>query len=307
MRQKQRTWRDVAAEQAGMVTRDQLRAVGVQRWTVAHRVATERWQQLTPAIVATTTGALTLDQRLWVGVLHAGEGAIIGGVCAAQRQGLKGWERDDVTVLVPYARNVPEPLAGFEFLRSRRPLTTLRQKGSTPPCCRIEPAVLLFAAKDESERTAQGILAAVVQQQLTTPELLLDWVDRLAPLRRAALLRRALEDITGGAQSLAEMDVKRMCRSSGLALPVRQVKRHDAGGRVRFTDCEWRLPDGRLLVLEVDGAFHMEADQWEDDLSRQRALSATDRVIVRCTTRELRDEPASVARDLKRLGVPRAA
>lgn len=307
MGEKTRTWRDVAAEQAGVLTRDQLRAVGVQRWTVAHRVATERWQQLTPTIVATTTGSLTLDQRLWLGVLHAGEGALIGGVCAAARQGLTGWEREEATVLVPYTRDVPASLEGFEFVRSRRLLTPLRLRGSTPPCCRIEPAILLFAARDRSERTAQGILAAAVQQQLTTPELLLDWVDRLAPLRRAALFRRALEDITGGAQSLAEIDVKRMCRASGLALPLRQVKRRDASGRVRFTDCEWRLPDGRILVLEVDGAFHMGVDQWEDDLSRQRALSATDRVIVRCTTRELRDEPASVARDLKRLGVPRAA
>lgn len=61
------------------------------------------------------------------------------------------------------------------------------------------------------------------------------------------------------------------------------------------------------MVLEVDGLFHMDVAQWEDDLARQRALSGTDRVIIRCTSRELRDEPQRLARDLKRLGVPLAA
>ena len=94
-----------------------------------------------------------------------------------------------------------------------------------------------------------------------------------------------------------------MCRAYGLEPPVRQTKRRDAAGRLRFTDCDWRLGDGRVLVLEVDGGFHMEVEHWEDDLARQRALTTSDRVVVRCTARELRDDPAAVARDLRNLGV----
>jgi hypothetical protein len=120
-------------------------------------------------------------------------------------------------------------------------------------------------------------------------------------------MRRTLTEIAGGAQSVAELDVRRMCRRHRIALPARQVKRYDAGGRLRFTDCEWRLPGGGVVVLEVDGAFHMEAQQWEDDLARQRALSGPGRTIVRCTSRELRDDDRRLAGDLIRLGVPRAA
>lgn len=105
---------------------------------------------------------------------------------------------------------------------------------------------------------------------------------------------------------MAEIDVRRMCRTFGLVLPSRQVKRRDSGGRARFTDCEWGLADGRTLVLEVDGGFHMAVEHWEDDLARQRALTSSDRLIVRCTARELRDEPERVARDLRLLGVPAA-
>lgn len=302
-----RTWRDVACGQAGLLTREQAREVGVQRWSVTHRIATERWQELSPTVLATTTGGLSLQQRQWLGVLNAGPGAILGGLTAAENAGLRNWSRDEITVLVPYANEVPAPIEGIVYHRSRRDLSAMRHRDSEPPRCRIEPAALIFASRDRSVRTAQGLLAAVVQQELTTPDSLADWVDRLRPLRRAALFRRTIVEIGGGAQSLAEIDVARMCRAHRLAQPRRQVKRLDADGRQRFTDCEWQLADGRTLVLEVDGSFHMEVEHWEDDLARQRALAATDRIIVRCTSRELRDEPERVARDLLNLGVPRAA
>lgn len=105
---------------------------------------------------------------------------------------------------------------------------------------------------------------------------------------------------------MAEIDIRRLCRRLGLAMPRRQVRRLDASGRLRFTDCEWRLPDGRILVLEIDGSFHMDVEHWEDDLARQRGLIAVDRLVVRCTARELRDEPERLAHDLIALGVPAA-
>ena len=75
------------------------------------------------------------------------------------------------------------------------------------------------------------------------------------------------------------------------------------GGRWRYTDCEWDLPGGTTLVLEVDGAFHMEVEHWEDDLRRHRGLTRPGRLIVRCTSREIRDEPFQVAGDLRALGL----
>lgn len=134
------------------------------RWSVAHRIESERWQLLSPTVVATTTGELGEEQSVWHAVLHAGAGAMAGALTAASLAGLQNWHRDELTVLVPYERGRPSALSGVRYVRSRR---SLRSVGS-PPRCRIEPAVLLFAAADRSERTAQGVLAAVVQQQLTS-------------------------------------------------------------------------------------------------------------------------------------------
>lgn len=298
------TWRPVAAQQAGLITRAQLRDLGVARWAVQHRIETERWTGHGPVVISTTTGALTREQLMWLGVLHAGPPAVVGDLTAAELAGLRHWHRDEVTVLVPANSPLDHDVDGIRFVRTRRDLDAFRRRTSVLPTCALEPAVLHFAAYQPSKRTAQGVLAACVQQGLTTPEAFLPWIDRMRPLRWTKLLRRALSDIAGGAQSLAEIDVRRMCRSYGIASPTRQVKRRDSSGRPRFTDCEWRLPDGRVLILEVDGGFHMEAEHWEEDLARQRALSAGDRLIVRCTARELRDNPGDIARDLRALGVP---
>lgn len=299
-------WRRLAEVQAGLLTRAQLASLGIDRWAVRHRVRVERWLELTPTVIATTNGSLDREQLMWLGVLHGGPAAMIGELTAAELSGLRNWHRDQVTVVVPHGADVGAGYPGVDFVRSRRLQEAQRRRQPGLPVSRIEPAVLGFAARQQSPRTAEGVLAAVVQQRLTSPALLLEWIDRMSPLRGAARFRAALAEIEGGAQSVAEIDVRRMCRTFGLALPRRQVKRRDASGRVRFTDCEWRLPDGRVLVLEVDGGFHMDVEHWEDDIARQRALTSPDRLVVRCTSRELRDDPGSVARDLKALGVPAA-
>ena len=102
---------------------------------------------------------------------------------------------------------------------------------------------------------------------------------------------------------MSELDVTRMCREHRLPMPTRQVRRRDSAGRLRFTDAEWRLADGRVVVLEVDGGFHMEVEHWSDDIERERGLVATGAIVLRCTSVQLREASWQVARDLRRVGV----
>jgi len=243
---------------------------------------------------------------MWLGVLHGGPEALIGDLSAAELAGLRNWHRDEITVLVPKDARAGMGYPGIRFVKTRRSLRELRHPGGELSRCRLEPAVLRFASVQRSTRTAEGVLAAVVQQQLTSAGRLLVWLDRMSPLRGAKRFRRVIEEIAGGAHSTSELDVTRMCKRCGLVLPTRQVRRRDASGRFRYTDCEWRLADGRVLMLEVDGSFHMDVDHWENDLARQRALTSSHRLVVRCTSRELRDDPDRVAHDLLALGVPAA-
>jgi len=296
-------WRDLADAQEGLLSWRQLRGLQVTHAEVRHHVAMRRWAHRSAQVVSTTTGPLSPDQRLWLGVLHGGPTAMIAGLNAAAQHGLKGWSRDVITVLVSNPLSF-EPLDGYRFLRSRRAYDLLIAKGELP-LCRLEPAVLMFASKEPHLRTALGALAAVTQQRLTTPDRLREWIGLLAPLRRAAQMRAFLDDLDGGAQSLAEAEVHRVCREWGIARPAAQKSRGDRRGRRRYTDCEWRLADGRVLVLEIDGGFHDDVLQAMADRSRNRKLATPDRIVVSCSAFEIRHEPWAVMEDLIALGVPR--
>ncbi|HYF72687.1 MAG TPA: hypothetical protein VD864_07685 [Nocardioides sp.] len=291
------------ADQCGMVARRQLGQHHVDWDHVNAQVLARRWVERTPRVVSTFTGELTWEQRQWLAVLHAGPRSMLGSLTAAGRHGLTGWDRDHVSVYVDDELSF-EPVDGVDFFRSRRPFELLRSPKPGIPVARLEPAVLLFAGYEAAPRTGHGVIAAVVQQRLTTCERLVEWVDQLRPLRRATSFKRTIGDIAGGAHSGAELDVRRMCRRHGIRLPDRQRARTDRAGKRRWTDCEWRLPDGRTLVLEVDGSFHTEAAQWHDDLRRSRRITSADRIVVRCSAYEVRHEPEAVAADHIALGLP---
>ncbi len=299
------SWTALAARQAGLLSQSQLTELGVSRAFVRNQLRARRWAQRTSSVVSTTTGPLSDQQRLWLAVLHAGQTALLGGLTAAEVHGMKHWARATITVLVEDELSF-EPVDGVEFFRTRRDLTVMRAP-CVLPVCRLEPAILLFAGYERHRRTAHGAVTATVQQRLTTTDRLGSWLARMAPLRRAPEFRALLQDIAGGAHSMSEHDLRRACREFGVALPSGQRRRRDRTGRQRWTDAEWHLPDGRVLVLEVDGAFHDDVLQAAADKSRHRKLSSATRVVVSCSAYELRYESASVMEDLIALGVPRTA
>lgn len=295
--------RTLIADQAGLVARRQLTSHGVGWDVVDHHIRAARWSARTPRVVSTTTGPLDLEQRRWLAVLHAGPRALLGGLTATEVHGMRRWERTPITVLVDDELAF-EPVDGVHFFRSRRSFEMLLDPAVALPTCRFDPALLMWAGYDAPPRAAHAVLASAVQQRLTTTTRLLRWIDRLRPLRRAPAFRATLADVAGGSHSGAELDMARLCRRFRISPPDRQRPRVDRGGKRRWTDCEWDLPDGFVLVLEVDGSFHMEVEQWGADKKRGRRLTRRDRAVIGCTAYELRHEPEEIARDLLALGVP---
>lgn len=293
-------WTRLAAEQSDVIARRQLNALGYEDQYIDAQVQAKRWQLVSEVVICTTTGVLTRAQLMWAGVLHAGPGSAIGGLTALERRGLAHWYRDEITVLLRKSHNL-QPLAGVKFVETRRPVG-LYATGNLPTW-RVEPAALLFAGYTASSRAAHGLISAVVQQRLTTPTRLLTEIERMQPLRRAKRLKSTLGYLVDGSHSLAEQRVVRMCVDHHLPIPDRQTRRIDASGRLRYTDAEWRLPSGKVVILEVDGGFHMDVEHWEGDITRERDLVATGAIVLRCTDRELIDEPARVIASLRAVGV----
>jgi hypothetical protein len=290
-------------QQSHVVTRDQLRAHGWTHKQIDHELAVGRWQSPTDGLLVTHTGPLFGDEPLWVGVLHAGPGAVLSHLTGARRNGLRWTGGDVIDVLTPKG-DLVEPLDGYFFHQTRRPYERWVKSAAGPPRLPLEHAVLLAAERDQNVRRAIGLLATSVQQRLTNSERLARTIPEIRKLRHGKTFRLVLGDIAGGAQSFAELDVGRMCRESGLVEPTRQAIRTDKEGRRRYLDCVWVLPSGQVVVLEVDGSFHAEVVAWWQDMRRERAVVIKGETVLRCSTIELRLERADVLADLKAIGVP---
>ena len=298
---------EVAISQDGVLSRGQLRSLGWHNARVEHEIEVGRWSAAAPAVVVMHTGPLTWEQRLWVGVLHAGSGdSALSHLTACLRAGLTWLTEDDGVHVVSRKSDDVDPLPGFVFHQSRRPfMDWLSPAEAGPPRIDLEHSALLTAERDRSIRRGIGLLARCAQQGLTTANRL-DAASRdICKLRHGAQFRLALGDIAGGAQSFAEIDVGRLCAEAGLMAPRRQVVRLDSQGRRRYLDCEWDLPDGTILVLEIDGGFHMEVDRWWRDMKRERGVRLDGRLVLRCASVEVRLEPWGIVEDLRRAGVPR--
>ena len=231
--------------------------------------------------MALQNAPLAYDQRLWLGVLHAGDGAVLTHLTACRRAGLE-WKGDDGTihVLTPKG-DLVDPIDGFFFHQTRRPYGRwVRPVPSGPRPLPIEHAALLTAERDRYVRRAVGLLAASVQQRLTTADRLIVTARQIRKLRHGAIFLPLLDDIAGGAQSFAEIDIGRLCARAGLAQPT------------------------RLVALEVDGSFHLQVGNWWSDMKRERAVVLSRTTVLRCATIELRLEAWEVMADLRRAGVP---
>jgi hypothetical protein len=285
------------------MARAQLKAAGWSHRHIDHEVEYERWQRPTPGILVLNTGEMSQVQRQWIGVLHAGKGAVLSHLTAARRAGLRWVGDDQIHVLTPKG-DLVAPLDGYFFHQTRRPYMQWVTPVSGPPRLPIEHAALLAAERDGNVRRALGLLVACVQQQLTTTERLGRAIPTIRKLRNGKTFKLVLSDIAGGAQSFAEIEVGRLCEAHGLVPPTRQVVRLDKYGRRRYLDCAWVLPDGRVVALEVDGSFHAEVIAWWSDMKRERAVVIAGDTVLRCSSIELRLDAHEVMDDLRRAGVP---
>lgn len=251
----------LAYRQAGVVTRAQLAPLGIQPRHVAGHLHARRWREPTPGVLVVHRGPLSEESCRWIATLAAG------------------------VVVHESRRHHPEAVV------TRRGL----------PVHHVERAAIDAATWSSELRTASGVLAAVVQQRLTTASALRVTLDEAGRIRHRKALFLALADIEGGAQALSEIDVARLCRSARLPEPTRQRVRTDTRGRRRYLDAEWVLPTGDVVVLEIDGIGHMDPLRWYADLLREAELVIPGRHrVIRLPATAARLEPERVVAILRR-------
>lgn len=271
--------RDLARNQAGLISRAQLHEHGVGPAIVNAQVAADRWRAVGSIVVATFTGPLLVEATRWAALLNAGPAAALCGRSALEVRGLTGWPSDMVRVIVDRGAT-PERLPGVKLHESRRHRGSDVSGVNGLACHSVERAAIDVASWCQSERTAVGVLAAVAQQRLTTPARLQATLERQGWIRRRRLIAATINDLAGGAQALSEIEYGRLFERWGLPRPTRQAIRLDHRGRRRYLDVEWTLPGGAKKALEIDGMGHLEPTRWYADLLRAADITATDETPI---------------------------
>ena len=279
-----------------VVSRQALAECGVDREAARAHYRARRWQRFGSAVVL-QNGPLTAQQRWSVARINCGRRGVFTSFSSAELHGLRGWNRQPAHVLIPTGARVRRI--------DRCPVVTHQvEDWSTAPISagrhRLEDSLLIAAGSFESPRPACGLLAAAVQQKLTTAARVGGVLQSYQRLRHRGALRSALFDIEMGSQALSEIDFYRLCRRHNLPLPERQTVRCDRSGRRRYLDATWRRSDGRLVVVEIDGALHLAVRQWWEDQDRQNELSIDGALLLRFPSVVLRTDELRVVGQLRR-------
>lgn len=292
---------DLATEQCDVMHRSQLVEHEVPESVVRAQLAARRWQAVGPVAVVLHNGPLTDEQRTWVALLTAPGTAAVAGRHAAALGGLRRWA-GTVTpeIVLPRGDHFPALPFPVKVHESRRFRAEDVHPALRPPRVPVERAVIDAAAWTRSPRSACGLLAAAVQQRLTTVNRLHEELDKAGRIRHRALLRAVLVDIDGGAQSLSEAEFGAFLRAHGLPTPRRQVVRTDGSGKRRYLDIELAGADGKVVHVELDGALHLVVTSYWEDMHRGNELLLTGAPVLRYPSISWRIEPERVADQLRR-------
>lgn len=280
--------------QEGLVRRRQLRAYGVERTHVAARIRSGRWQLVAPEVVSTDNGRLDAEQLRWRAVLHAPDDAWVDGLTALVDLGLSGWATTGVHILLGRSRR-PRPLDGVVVHQSDR-LPVEHDLSAGLPRVPAARAALNAASRTPHPRIAAGLVIASIQQRVTTAADVAAEVELAGRVRHKLAIQAAVADRLEGADSVAEVDILALIRRAGLPAPRRQVV---IAGRPR--DLVVDLPDGRVLVIEVDGPQHDDPRARWVDAQRDAELVALGYVVLRFPAYVIRTDPASVVSRLRQI------
>lgn len=285
--------REVAADQAGVVSRVQAFQAGLTKAGIAWQLHRSRWRQLHRGVYAVFTGEPGREAALWAAVLRVGPGAVLSHHTAAELARLTDRPSDLLHVTVPAERRVAA-IPGLVIHRSGR-TGRGRHPSLLPPRTRVEDTVLDLAGLATSFDDACGWVTRACGRRLTTEERLRTAMAARGRMRWRGQLAELLGDPDGGLHSVLEYryfrDVERAHRLPRSARQVRVV----SGGRVRYRDA---LYARFLVVVELDGRMaHPGESRWRD-IRRDNAAAAEGGVTLRYGWADVTGHPCQTAAEI---------
>jgi Transcriptional regulator, AbiEi antitoxin len=240
-------FRDLAAEQANILTRGQGIESGLGPGTIRSRVRHGRWQRLERGVYAAFTGDAARDAVLWAALLRAGPGAVFSHQTAAELHGLLTRPATVIHLTVPADRHparwscIPVVVIHRSTLlyRTRHPVMS-------PPCTRVEDTVLDLIEAATSFDEAYDWICRAIGRRRTTAARIRRAMDARKRFRWRRDIELALGDASAGALSFLELRyIRGVERPHGLPAAKRRrtSDRGQATGTwttcMRGTWCAW--------------------------------------------------------------------
>jgi hypothetical protein len=286
---------DLLAKQLNVVARRQLLRLGMTDRMLHSRVREGgQWQVLLPGVYLTVTGAPALNQKEMAAQLYAGPGSVITGPMALFHYSIRPPSLAVIHVLVP----VQVQRRGTSFVQLERTRRMPKQVLSSGPI-RLAPvarAVADTARQLDCLRDVRGVVADAVQLGRCTLRQLGDELSG-GPVRRSAMFRSVLTEVSDGVRSAAEGDLRDLIRQARLPMPLFNPSLYDGDTFIAKPDAWW--PDAGVAV-EVDSrAWHLSPEAWERTIARHNLMEKLGINVLHFTPRQLRDESSVVVDRIK--------
>lgn len=254
------------------------------------------WQLLLPATVLLSSGRPSPDQLVVAGLLYAGTDAVVTGLEAARRHGVRRGPGPDgrLHLLVPHEQQ-PASARYVVIERTHRlPAAVVRDGIPLAPVAR---AVIDGARRLSVHGEATELLADAVQRRLCTVGQL--WCEIEAAQRRGTAIPRAvLRDVGVGVRSAAERSARAVWRRSGLPEPWWNATVYDAAGRqLGIVDAWW---DDIALAWEINSfTWHLGPQDYAREQAKTARFTAAGVAVLPTLPRRLTEDATAVLGELQ--------
>jgi predicted transcriptional regulator of viral defense system len=286
----------IAESQHGLVTLDQLEALGVSASAVRKRVERGRLHSVHTGVYAVGHALLSREGSFLAATLACGPRALLSHHSAAELWGLTSSMHRKIDVTAPNRRGrIP---VGIVAHRDGALCACDRTELGGIPCTTVARTLLDLAALVPRWELRKAVAEAEVRGLLRVTEVR-GLIRRCRGRRGVARLRLCIDELdpsTKRTRSELERMFLGLCRRAGLPRPEVNVPLEAAGLRLR-PDFLWR--EARLIIETDSREFHGTASAFELDREREQRFFAAGWQVVRCTWRQVEHNPQALIRLLR--------
>lgn len=288
----------LASEQAGVISLDQLRRLGVtesQRRTLCRR---GHLVPVAPRVFAVAGSPRTVQQQRYTGLLSLGGRSAVSHEAAAHVLDLEGGPADAVeftTLRAARGRSVPF-VVHTTGAWGRRDL--IRVDGLR--CTAATRTILDLATAGASRSRLESAVDSAVRLGLSSPVVLAEQLAARPGWRGVRTVRALLPD--SGSHTWLERRFLELVRECDLPRPDTQTVHRQGPRTAARTDFCWNTP---RLVVEVSGRRgHASDSERSKDAQRRNELQELAWRVFEFTHPDVVDRPTYVAATMRRLLTP---